>query len=924
MREFDDSRVRLPVRSRIIDRLIEETGGAAGSRRLTVVCAPSGYGKTRTILGWLGDGNDPNDGVQWLSCTPSPRQVDTEAVFWRAIAQKLGATLPDDSQRHPSLENEDPEDWATLLTAQLTRPTILVIDNYHLVTNAATDVAIAHLAGVSPLLTLVVIGRRVTLLDRPFVSAKTRVRLIGPSDLALTATEAPELAATFGIPASEQLLATLRRADGWPLAIRAALNLGSDQLYLGSSNERQWNTGERGENTFNPAANLETFALDSLTIIQPHSRQVVLAAAVLDAISPQQMQQAFALTAEQADAAVHELLESGLLVEIVEADQAEYRCHKSVRQALRAYAVRTVDRAQLQALYRIRASSVADAAPFTAFRLFCASEDFAPAEELLARNFTTITDEAEVSGQILRSLPEPVLVAHPTFAAALLFLEMPRTEVAPTTLSYLVALWAQGVSTQWPDEDAEPSNTLQLALLCQAMVVARLAGQSDRANALMQRLESRMTSSYQETNREFGVTESARTLLNISGSLPSYYHEAASTALAVGDFVQARRSLERLRQHTERMAARPWSGFSYASTRTVSDIESSNRWRLTALGELAFTEMIDGNMHRSAELLAQMDAHSAATGVSAPGISWVGSAIARAHLSYETGDESLLMQAVADLSPIVDRMEGWQLLLIAEVTALRATHGSEWALSHLEAGAASNENSSQPYNKWSEMLRSHQAMLCSTIGDLSRSATILQSCAHASPRVRLELARLALFSGNDVEALLAAQQIGDPGTTVRQQLDRSLIMAVAAWGCGRSDEAFHSLSRAAWLLKQHGTPSVLRQVPHDLLREVAVAAQAAGASDLVAVIDAVPEPARSRRYERLTDMELRTLGAIAEHRNAGQAAAALYITAGTVKKHLAAVYRKLRVNGRDEAILQAGRMGLLRQSSDPISPMPTE
>lgn len=73
----------------------------------------------------------------------------------------------------------------------------------------------------------------------------------------------------------------------------------------------------------------------------------------------------------------------------------------------------------------------------------------------------------------------------------------------------------------------------------------------------------------------------------------------------------------------------------------------------------------------------------------------------------------------------------------------------------------------------------------------------------------------------------------------------------------------------------------------------------------------MPQPARTHRYERLTEMELRTLAAIAEHRNANQAAASLFVTPGTVKKHLASVYRKLQVGGRDEAILQASRMGLL-------------
>jgi DNA-binding CsgD family transcriptional regulator len=124
-----------------------------------------------------------------------------------------------------------------------------------------------------------------------------------------------------------------------------------------------------------------------------------------------------------------------------------------------------------------------------------------------------------------------------------------------------------------------------------------------------------------------------------------------------------------------------------------------------------------------------------------------------------------------------------------------------------------------------------------------------------------------------------------------------MISAIAAWNCKRQDEAFLAFDTATELLQKHGLRSVLRSFPYDMLLELATAAQAAGINDIVATIEAIPEVLRSRRYERLTEMELRTLAAIAEHRSANQAAAALFITAGTVKKHLASVYRKLRVNG---------------------------
>jgi DNA-binding CsgD family transcriptional regulator len=197
------------------------------------------------------------------------------------------------------------------------------------------------------------------------------------------------------------------------------------------------------------------------------------------------------------------------------------------------------------------------------------------------------------------------------------------------------------------------------------------------------------------------------------------------------------------------------------------------------------------------------------------------------------------------------------------------------------------------------------------LGDFTASKELLASLPDDFTFAQIEHARLALFSGDDVEALLLAQSIGNAGATKRQQLHRCLIATVAAWGCERQDEAFISIGNAARLLQSHGTPSLLWSVPFEPLREAALAAREAGVCDIVDTVDAIPEPARCRRYERLTEMELRTLEAIAEHRSAGQAATALFITPGTVKKHLAAVYRKLQAKGRDEAILQAARMGLL-------------
>ena len=201
--EFDESRVRLPVRSRIIERLVEETGSRSGGRRLTLVKAPTGYGKTRTVLTWLGDGSSPADEVSWVQCVPL--HSTSAASFWQMIAHALDAS----SAHSTAATATDPKELAAELTTRLSSPVTLIIDDYHHATSAENDLALSRLSALSPFLSLVVIARRVTLLDRTVITATTRVRLIGPEVLSLTTAEAIDLASSLGVPASDDLHSAL-------------------------------------------------------------------------------------------------------------------------------------------------------------------------------------------------------------------------------------------------------------------------------------------------------------------------------------------------------------------------------------------------------------------------------------------------------------------------------------------------------------------------------------------------------------------------------------------------------------------------------------------------------------------------------------------------------------------------------------------
>lgn len=898
------SRVWLPVRTAVLERLGPSTSTFGGTRRLTVLCAPSGYGKTDIVAGWLGDGSDPQHGVRWVSGMRSASDA-----IWHSLAQELAPL----SGGGPA-PNADPRRATLRIAASITSPLTLVVDDYHQSTSPENDAAIAELAAVSPLLRVVVVGRRVTLLDRPLITAKLRVLHLGERQLALTRDEALAFAASLGVPPDDRLRTALERTDGWPLAIGATLKLGSDELYLDTAEGRRW-IGSSRATAFDPLANLSAFARDSVEVLSRQLRRVLLAATQLDALGPSQAAQLLGCGSDAALAAAEHLVELGLLVRAAGAQAVEFRCHRALREPLHNRAEQALGRTELAGLHRGRAAEIEATAPGSAFRLYCAAGDYEAAEMVLALNFAVLVDDTGgARTQLLRAMPDEVLLAHPTLTFALLFVELPLTDVAPERIEHLVRLWAQGLRNRLPQGSATPAGPLHFPLLCQAMAVCRVVGDPADSHALMRHIESLLTPSQVDDDPATDPTTvpertSGAGSLRFGGFLPAYFHLAASTAITAGDLDCARRNLNLLRRHCERMIAGGESTRPGGSSRTVAD--SGTRWLLAALSGLAFADLLDGDLRGCAAVLAEFDELATRTGAQAPSIGWVGAEIARAHLSYELADETLLDAATSRLSSLALRLDSWPLLVLAQAAWIRRVRTTCSALAHLRAGTAQAGELPQRARRWSEFVLGFEIRLCTCLGDLPAAAALLATASTDSPGMRLERARFALFSGDDVQALLTAQYVALPGTTKRQRIDRFLISAVAAWSCGRSDDAFFMLREAATLLELHQLPSALQNVPYLPLRDVAVAAREAGVCDLVGLIDEVPEPARAKRYERLTDMELRTLRTIAERRSANSAAAELFITPGTVKKHLASAYRKLGVNGRDEAILMATRMGIL-------------
>jgi LuxR family maltose regulon positive regulatory protein len=185
---------------------------------------------------------------------------------------------------------------------------------------------------------------------------------------------------------------------------------------------------------------------------------------------------------------------------------------------------------------------------------------------------------------------------------------------------------------------------------------------------------------------------------------------------------------------------------------------------------------------------------------------------------------------------------------------------------------------------------------------------------------RLTLARLRLMYGTPEEAATLLQPLlmqAEAGGLTGKVIEILVLQARASLGLDQPAQAMIALSRALALAElegylrvflDEGAPMVaLLQQAH--MRGVAPAyvatlLAAGGARDMAgAAATARPDPLSAREVELLR--------LVATGLSAREAAAQLFITAGTARIHLKHIYRKLDVHNRVQAVERARALGLV-------------
>ncbi|MGA8667723.1 MAG: tetratricopeptide repeat protein, partial [Candidatus Dormiibacterota bacterium] len=223
---------RSPTDGLIARHALEQLATTARSRRLTVVVAEAGFGKSTLLASWW-----EHTPCAWYTADQHDLDLPT---LGRQLSDALRLRVPDipsdvswlaESAGGPELEQFLRADalaaqLAEILHAELTSDLILVIDDAHELTPSSPSARLveALCRHAPPRLHLVISGRRQPPFQIERLRGQGQLLEIDGNQLAFTVSEVGELVERqLGSPAEELAAEIHRTAGGWPAAVTLAI-----------------------------------------------------------------------------------------------------------------------------------------------------------------------------------------------------------------------------------------------------------------------------------------------------------------------------------------------------------------------------------------------------------------------------------------------------------------------------------------------------------------------------------------------------------------------------------------------------------------------------------------------------------------------------------------------------------------------------
>jgi len=871
--------------------------------RLTLVCAPAGFGKTTLLSEWIalqaGRSTSSAPSAAWLSVDKEDNDPDR---FWTYFVAALQTVQPDLGQRSlEMLETGKAPSIRALLTTlvnditQARRDFVLVLDDYHEITSKSVHESLAFLVEHLPPRAHLVLATRV---DPPLPLARLRVRgqlnELRAADLRFTTDEAAAFfndVMELGLT-TDNVRALESLTEGWIASIRmAAISM------QGCGNIPTFIAEFAGTHR-----HIMDYLVEEVLGRQKASvQQFLVRTSVLDRLSAPLCN---AVTGgENAQEMLDHLQSANLFVVPLDESRKWFRYHHLFSDLLRDRLQKTqADR--IPVLHR-RASEWFEHEGLNseAIQHALAAKDFERAADLIESVAVPLISQGKISAPQgwLEKLPEDVILSRPWLCIGLANVRSARGQLAavePLVKAAELALSRTHAKRTAKDAEAERRIRNHLTSLRIPLVIAR--GEIDEAIRLCHDSLEQMPDD-QPTVRCMSVL-----LLGLAhwmkADMPKamvYLEEAIVYGQTTGNFFIT----------------------------------------LVAMGHLADIYVRQGRLHQAAETSRKAIRLGTEWGGGEPLPATSYAHICLAQILYQWNEIeeaihyvnraidlgrqgvqlTIAVMAVPGLAPLTE--------LIGQTTALSD------ALEELEGVAAASHSAMM-----SRVTASWRARLSLARGDMSEA--LQWAATRENPKSDsdeglefplefeyLMLARLKIARGqlHGVPAMLErVRKRAEAEGRMGNAIEILVLLATTLRAQGRTDEAMTTLQRALSLAEPEGYVRIFLDAgePMAELLRTALARQIMPdyVSGLLASFGTAtgrdgsipfPGPRLKPTMEPITGRELEVLRLLAAGATNKQIANELVLVTGTVKAHLLNIYRKLDVHNRTQAVARARELNLL-------------
>ena len=857
-------------------------------RKLTLVSAPAGFGKTTLICQWIvscsqGDGNLK---IGWVSLD----QGDNDPVrFWRYIftafqkmIPQIGAPALNVIQNSPEPPFETMLTWFINQAAQQEDRAVLVLEDYHFITSEVVHQTLGFLIDHLPAqLHLILVTRNDPPLPLARLRARNELNELRAEDLRFSVEEVQEFfdnTLPYSLP-REMIARLAERTEGWGAGLR---------LVLLALNRRA--REENIENFLNTFTGSHRSVLDYLIGdvfgAQPEPLQIfllktsvlkTLTGSLCDAVTGQ----------EGSDLILEQLERANLFLIPLDSGGQWYRFHSLFAEAMQHYARRRLGEESLQELSK-KASHWFEQHTMLveAIETSLDARDYPRAAELIERKIAPrlVRNEFHTQRRWIEQLPEEVLHAHPqlcmAYASAVLF---SSDRHAPETKARVLPP-LQAAEDYWRREKNETGlgkvyafrsliEWLQRdfqATFSYARQALTLLPENDHQwrgislimVAVDEMLAGKLNTSRQTISEALALCEDVENIFGILDSMLLF----AELCYQQGELRQAEKTFREVLQKIENSP--------------IDRHQASIRRGRAMLG-LGMLALERDELETAQELLSQAEA-----------------------LSQRYPDDDLLAA-----SPVM-------------MARLKFSQGERAAAQEkLESFIA--RSSRQHLFSYPRVVQARIAIASGDLAAAQRWATVDAIPGDEVPQLKLEQkalvsARLKIAQGEAAAAVRQLEswleEVRDDGRT-RSEIEILVILAQAYVSLRDQERAGQALEQALVLGRAEGFRRIyldegekLSPILRDTLPRLQEEPLVAFARGLLYALSkgrtgsqAAPQQDPEAFVEPLSDQEQRVLRLLAGGLSNPEIANELFISINTVKTHVKNIYGKLGVNSREEA-----------------------